>query len=201
VTCVTSITLPLNANGEAQLDVDQLYDGDLGPEGAVTVTKELVTCEDLVEQMVVLEYSGSSTGSWNIQVLVVDEMAPTPRARELEINLDENGTASITAEDLNNGSTDNCGTSELQFAVNQSTFNCTDVGSNSISFTVTDAAGNSASTTVNVIVSDPLGECAVDPVPPEESFVILLPNPSRGQVQIATSSNVVLSRVEIFDIR
>lgn len=202
VICETSITLPLNANGEAQLDLEQLYEGELGPGGTVAVDKQVFTCDDLGVQTVRLQYSGTSTGSCSIEVNVVDEIAPTPMVKDIDISLDENGAASITAEDINNGSTDNCGASTLQFSLGQSSFNCSDVGSNSIRFTVTDSSGNSASAEANVFVSDPSDNCVVDPVvPPEDRFVVLFPNPSRGQVQIATSADIVLDRVEIFDTR
>ena len=201
--CIESLSLSLDAEGEAVLDVDQLYQGSLGPDASVSVDKEVFTCDDIGQQTVTLTYSGSSSGSCTITITVTDETSPEARARDIEVFLNENGAASITAADLDDGSTDNCGIADLEFQISESSFTCNDIGENILEFEVTDGSGNSSVTSVTVTVRDPQGVCESDPVEPpaEGKFVILYPNPSRGEVQIATSPGIVLQRVEIFDMR
>lgn len=200
--CVTSLTVPLNGMGEARLNIDQLYVGSLGPEGSISVDKDFFTCADIGEQTVYLTYSGNKEGTCPIIVTVVDNTPPAARPKNIEIALDRNGTARITAADLENGSTDNC-TSALQIQINKTSFTCEDIGENQIDFTVRDSNTNSTTTDVTVTVTDPFEVCGGGPVEPpaEGRFVILFPNPGRGEVQIATSEGLELYRVEIFDMR
>lgn len=202
--CITSLTLPLNGIGEAHLNVEQLYEGTLGPEGSVSVDKDFFTCEDIGEQTVYLTYSGTESGTCPVVITVVDKTPPAPRPKNIEIALDENGRASITAADLENGSTDNCSISRLQIQINKTSFTCEDVGENIIDFTVRDGNTNSTTTNVTVTVTDPHNLCGEDiPVEPpaEDRFVMLFPNPSRGMLQLVTSAGIELHRVEIFDMR
>jgi uncharacterized repeat protein (TIGR01451 family) len=70
----------------------------------------------------------------------------------IEVFLDENGNATITAEQLDLASTDNVGVES--FEVNQSSFNCSDLGNNSIQLTVFDAVGNTDVCNTLVLVKD-----------------------------------------------
>ncbi len=93
---------------------------------------------------------GSSSVTFN--VIVVDNQAPNAIAKNLNINLDANGNASINAADVNNGSNDACGIASI--SINKSSFNCSNVGSNTVTLTVTDVNGNSSTATSTVTVSD-----------------------------------------------
>ncbi|TGD79876.1 cellulose binding domain-containing protein [Hymenobacter wooponensis] len=62
----------------------------------------------------------------------------------------ENGKRTIYAEDVDYGSTDNCGIASMTISPN--TFTCANVGPNKVTLTVTDKAGNSVSETVTVEV-------------------------------------------------
>lgn len=74
-----------------------------------------------------------------------------------------NGTASITAADIDGGSTDNCGIQTL--SVSKSVFNCADIGSNTVVLTVTDASGNSSTCNAVVTVAGEMPSCSVTSVP------------------------------------
>ncbi|MGE5520896.1 MAG: T9SS type A sorting domain-containing protein, partial [Candidatus Dadabacteria bacterium] len=65
------------------------------------------------------------------------------------LNLD--GTFSISAEVINNGSSDNC--SPLTLAIDKSSFTWADAGTNTITLTVTDVSGNQSTctTTLNIL--------------------------------------------------
>lgn len=68
--------------------------------------------------------------------------------------LDNNGMASLTPADVDDGSSDNCGI--VQYELDRDTFTCADAGEViPVTLTVTDASGNSDACTVNVTVKDP----------------------------------------------
>ena len=95
--------------------------------------------------------SGNSSSSTAV-VTVEDNIAPTVVTQDIAVQLDANGDASISASDIDNGSSDNCAidTSSL----NVSNFDCNDIGDNTVTLTVTDTSGNSSSSTAVVTVED-----------------------------------------------
>ena len=80
-----------------------------------------------------------------------DNTPPIANCQSIDVYLDANGTATINAQDLDNGSTDNVGIAS--YSVTPDTVDCSDIGQKQVTFTVTDVAGNSdfCTTTVNVI--------------------------------------------------
>ena len=83
-----------------------------------------------------------------------DDVAPVAECQDITVQLDANSEASIVAEDVDNGSSDDSGTVSL--SVNQSTFDCGDVGTPvDVTLTATDPSGNSESCTAVVTVEDP----------------------------------------------
>ncbi|KAA3615908.1 MAG: HYR domain-containing protein [Flavobacterium sp.] len=86
-------------------------------------------------------------------------VAPTVVCTDITIQLDNSGSASITVDDIDNGSTDVCGIATRSLDV--STFNCSNIGPNNVTLTVTDANGNSASCTAVVTVQDTIAPIAV----------------------------------------
>ena len=68
------------------------------------------------------------------------------------VYLDNSGNASITAEDINGGSTDNIGIAS--FDLDKTSFNCSEIGDNIVTLTVSDAAGNTDNCVAVVTVLD-----------------------------------------------
>ncbi|MGB0171068.1 MAG: HYR domain-containing protein [Flavobacteriales bacterium] len=89
--------------------------------------------------------------------IIVHSTDPTAMGAGMTITLDENGEASIEAEDLNDGSDDDFNIIDLE--IDQTDFDCSHLGDNAVTLTVTDIAGNTATTTVTVTVVDD-----IDPV-------------------------------------
>ncbi len=81
-----------------------------------------------------------------------DAEPPVAIAQNLTIELDADGLASITAMDIDNGSSDNCGITSM--VVDVSSFDCSNLGENTVTLTVTDVGGNMVSTTAVVTVED-----------------------------------------------
>jgi hypothetical protein len=83
-------------------------------------------------------------------VTVSDVTPPTARTRNLSVAL-ANGTATITAAQLDNGSADACG--PVTLALSKTSFTCANAGTNTVTLTVTDAAGNVATAPATVTVT------------------------------------------------
>ncbi|QTN38525.1 T9SS type A sorting domain-containing protein [Cryomorphaceae bacterium] len=66
--------------------------------------------------------------------------------------MDAGGAASITAQDVDNGSSDACGVASI--AIDNSSFGCANVGPNTVTLTVTDNNGNVSTCTSTVTVED-----------------------------------------------
>ncbi len=92
------------------------------------------------------------TTTASVDIVVADDEAPVVVCQDITVSLDENGNASILAEDIDNGSTDNC--TIASFEVDIDTFDCTMIGMNNVTLTVTDESGNSATCSSVVTVED-----------------------------------------------
>ena len=101
-----------------------------------------------------------STGSFT--VTVNDVTAPAVVTRNVTVTL-VNGTAQVTADQVNNGSTDACGIASI--SLSRKLFSCATLGANPVILTVTDVHGNvaSASAVVTVVGSIPTPTILVTP--------------------------------------
>jgi hypothetical protein len=92
-------------------------------------------------------------------VTVEDNVAPIAICQDLTVQLDALGNATITANDIDNGSNDACGIASL--VASQTAFDCSNVGPNAITLTATDVNGNSSTCTANVTVEDNVAPIAI----------------------------------------
>jgi hypothetical protein len=115
--------------------------------------------------------SGNATVR-SFTITVTDRQLPTVITKNITVNLDVNGKVTIAAADVNNGSYDACGIATM--SVSPNTFNCSNIGNNTVTLTVTDVNGNVSRATAVVTVQDKLG-----PVP----IVVVLPTVS-GQCSV-----------------
>jgi gliding motility-associated-like protein len=94
-------------------------------------------------------------GSGNIStatqlVNIVDNILPTINVNDLTVVINDNGSTTITFSDVDNGTTDNCGIASM--TLSQYTFDCSNIGDNTVTVTVTDNNGNVATTSVLITV-------------------------------------------------
>ncbi|MGC1631900.1 MAG: GEVED domain-containing protein, partial [Gelidibacter sp.] len=85
--------------------------------------------------------------SWGL-----DAVPPTVIIQDISVQLDASGNAAITTNDIDNGSFDSC--SAVTLALDITSFNCTNIGANTVTLTATDAVGNVATATAIVTVND-----------------------------------------------
>ena len=92
-------------------------------------------------------------------VTIQDNTAPTAICQNVTIQLNAAGSASTTANDVDNGSNDACGVSGL--SLSQATFNCSEAGNNVETLTVSDASGNDGTCAVQITVQDNIAPIAI----------------------------------------
>jgi hypothetical protein len=85
-------------------------------------------------------------------VTVEDKTAPTVVTKNITVQLNAAGNATIVVADVNNGSMDACGT--ITLTLDKTSFSCANVGANTVTLTVTDKNGNVAIKTAIVTVED-----------------------------------------------
>lgn len=108
-----------------------------------------------IGQTTVIITAVDQCGNESLSSFIVDVQDNTPPvaiAQDVIVQLDEDGNGSITAELVDNGSTDACG--EHNLALSKTAFDCSHIGDNEVILTVTDINGNVSSTTANVEVQD-----------------------------------------------
>ncbi|MFD1096529.1 Ig-like domain-containing protein [Salegentibacter chungangensis] len=198
INCVEDYSLQLDENGEAVLNVSDLYTGNPG-DAEFSLSKSSFDCSDLGENTVTLSYSGSNVGgSCEVKLIIEDNIDPVVNLKGAQLELDESGSARLTSAYVNAGSTDNCSTN-LNFSFSKTNFSCEDVGSNQVEVTVTDESGNSTFSTTTVFVSPNPGVCDAEET--EVEYVFLYPNPTKGEFSIAAPDDLTIYRVMIYDAR
>jgi len=97
--------------------------------------------------------SDGNTSTCDFTVTVIDNELPVAVCQDITVDLDPvTGMATITAADIDNGSTDNCGIASMSLDV--SSFDCSMTGANTVVMTVTDDSGNISTCTSTVTVQD-----------------------------------------------
>ncbi len=146
----------LDAGGQVVVVPADVDDGsyDNCPIALMTVAPDTFTCEDIGDHVVTLTVydEAGNNASDTATVTVRDVMPPTVITKNITIDLDEEGNASITPDMVDNGSTDNCGIDYME--LDKDTFTCADLGDNVVTLSVYDVNGNSASAPATVTVRD-----------------------------------------------
>gem|GEM_PF-513094 len=159
-TCNAVVNYPLAVTGIPAPGVSYSFSGATTGAGAGTGSGQ--TFNKGTTHVVVTAVNPCSTVVNEFDVIVSDNTNPIAIAQNLTVQLDANGAASITAAQVNNGSTDNCGIASV--SVNKTSFDCSNVGVNTINLTVTDVNGNTSTTTATVTVVDQIAPSITAPV-------------------------------------
>ena len=163
----TNITVTIGSGGTVTITPDQVNTDNNG-NGLSTdnCTDEFLTlsldvdtfdCSQLGANTVTLTVTdaGGNSDSATAVVTVVDSTDPDVVVEDITVALDENGEATITADDIDNGSSDGCtATENLIYAIDVSSFDCTNIGANNVVLSVTDEEGNEGQATAVVTIVD-----------------------------------------------
>jgi uncharacterized delta-60 repeat protein len=155
-----NITVQLDANGSANITTAQVNNGSTDncsiPVNGYSLDKTSFHCSDVGQNTVTLTVTdvNGNSNSKTATVTVEDKIKPTVVTQNITVQLDANGSANVTAAQINNGSTDNCSIAINGYSLDKTSFHCSDVGQNTVTLTVTDVNGNSNSKTATVTIED-----------------------------------------------
>jgi len=155
--CVGPFTIQLDANGDASITVTDIDAGSTDACGIATMTIDVMdfTCANVGPNDVTLTVTdvNGNVSTCITVVTVEDNIPPVAVCQNINAFLDANGSVTITAADVDGGSTDACGIASL--AIDIDTFTCdTDLGPNDVTLTVTDNNGNVSTCIAVVTVID-----------------------------------------------
>ena len=157
------VTLALDANGTATLLPGQVNGGSTDNCGIsdVSLSQTAFACADLGQQEIVLtvEDVAGLTDTCRAAITITDNENPQAVCRDITIYLNEIGSATISASDLDNGSADNCQLSAL--TINRAVFGCADLGERTVTLTARDGAGNEDQCLATVTVRDTVAPVAL----------------------------------------
>ena len=157
------ITVSLDANGNATLTASMVDNNSTDNCSIASSSVDITTfdCNDLGEHTVALTVTDQSNNSdtETATVTVVDTVNPIVSTQNLTIQLDANGNASITAAQIENGSTDNCSIASSSLDITN--FTCDDIGTNTVTLSVTDQSNNTGTATAIVTVEDTIDPEAI----------------------------------------
>jgi hypothetical protein len=149
-----NITVDLDETGNASITAVQIDNGSHDASGiaSMDVNPSSFTTANLGDNSVTLSITDNNgnVSTCLSTVTIVDNISPTAVCQNLSVVLDETGQATITAEQVDNGSTDASGISSLELS--KYSFTTDNIGDNLITLTVTDKEGNSSvcNSTINV---------------------------------------------------
>ncbi|QTN38524.1 hypothetical protein HZ996_04965 [Cryomorphaceae bacterium] len=150
------LTIQLDAGGAASITAQDVDNGSSDACGvaSIAIDNSSFGCANVGMNTVTLTVTdvNGNVSTCTSTVTVEDNVAPVASCQDLTIQLDANGAASITAQDVDNGSSDACGVASI--AIDNSSFGCANVGMNTVTLTVTDVNGNVSTCTSTVTVED-----------------------------------------------
>ena len=117
----------------------------------------LLDCSHVPDTQVtltVIDYHGQ-TDTCTATITVTDDEFPDAVCQNITVYLDDAGNASIAPQDVDDGSSDNCGIDWGSSTVVPNTFDCSDIGSPVVvTLTVSDPSGNTDTCLALVTVAD-----------------------------------------------
>ncbi len=160
------ITVELDASGTVTFSADSSDNGSSDPLGGNLsfcystpigcYSTVLLDCYDVGQiTAYLLVDNGTSTAICTSIITTEDNIPPTANCKNIHVNLNANGEATVDPFRVDNSSHDVCGLKSL--TLDQDAFTCEDIGPNTVTLTVGDKGGNFSTCTaiVNVIDTTP----------------------------------------------
>ncbi len=151
-----NIAVQLDTSGNASITAADVDNGSSDACGikTMTVSPSSFACANVGANSVTLTVTdnNNNVSTKTATVTVLDNVVPIALTQNITVQLDASGVATIVAEDVDNGSNDACGINTM--TVSPGSFNCSNVGANSVTLTVTDNNNNVSTNTATVTVED-----------------------------------------------
>jgi Family of unknown function (DUF5722)/Secretion system C-terminal sorting domain/HYR domain len=128
--------------------------GDVFPVGVTTVNFTILDGQQ-------------NTTAGSFSVTVTDEEAPVARTKPVSVQL-INGQAILTADEVNNNSTDNCAIQSL--VISKTDFDCSNIGIHTVTFTITDVHGHVSTAHEEVTVVGEIPAISIVPIPANTTY-------------------------------
>lgn len=153
-----NLVIYLDEDGVAAISPEEIDNGstDNCLLSEISLNRTEFDCADVNQESITIALTATDAAGNSSQneakITVKDTISPKVIAQNTIVELDQDGFASIDVEEINLGSSDNCGISEM--SISRSTFTCKNLGVNMIQFTVVDVHGNSNTVEAEVNVID-----------------------------------------------
>ncbi|WP_421947777.1 HYR domain-containing protein [Phaeodactylibacter xiamenensis] len=158
-----NITVQLDAGGNASITPAGIGSSSTAECGLASESLDIMgfDCADVGGNTVTYTITdvNNESGQCAATVTVEDNVAPTALCQNLTVQLDADGNGSITAQDIDSGSSDACGIQSL--SLSQTDFGCAQVGANTVTLTVTDVNGIVNTCTATATVEDNVAPTAL----------------------------------------
>lgn len=157
ITPKENVTLPIDEKGDVIIKIEEITTSITDNCGVKSkdVDKKAIKCTDVVDGkatiIVIAEDVNGNTTKQEVEIKVDDAINPIAKAKNITISLTDKGTETITAEQIDDNSSDNCGIAKM--TLDRDTFTCDDIDKeNKVTLTVVDFNGNSSTATAIVTV-------------------------------------------------
>lgn len=208
-------TVSLDANGQASIlpgDIDNGSYDDCYLESLV-LSRSSFNCDDVrpalrrrpsivLVTLTATDALGNSSQCVS-RVEVKDLTPPSMNCRNIVVQLPLENRYNLQPSEVDNGSFDACG---LKLTLSKQTFDCSDLGNNTIQLTGTDPSGNSSTCLANVDIQPGASSCvnarattATPSLHSEAVRMLLFPNPTAGELNLWLPTTRHSSRLTIQD--
>lgn len=146
-------TLYLGPLGESALDINNVLSASCFPVSSTTLSKNIFTGTDIGTQQVRVTSitQDQDTLTCHFKVTVIDTIPPSGNSLQITLPLSNTNTATLSNAAIKNFFYDNH--KVVSATASKTSFNCEDVGTQTISATAIDSSGNSATISVTVEIT------------------------------------------------
>ena len=118
----------------------------------------------------------------DIDIAIADNVSPDLVVQNVVVLLDENGVGQVEGAQFDNGSSDNCSIEDI--SVDMTTFDCSQLGANTVTVTATDGNNNTTSLSATVTVMDELAPTVIT-----QNLTVFLDENGQAQISVDDIDN------------